>query len=122
MIREEQVVLFAFPLTDQSSGKLRPALVLRVCPGPYHDWLICMISSQVTHQIEGIDEIVDTTDVDFPQSGLKLPSVIRVTRLAVVAAEALDGAIGTIGDERLHRIRLRLADGISGKQIRKTTE
>ena len=35
MIREGQVVLFRFPQTDQVSGKLRPALVLRRLPGPH---------------------------------------------------------------------------------------
>ena len=33
MIREGHVVLFRFPQTDQSRGKLRPALVVRKLPG-----------------------------------------------------------------------------------------
>ena len=44
MIAEGQVVLFRFPQTDQTIGKLRPALVIRQLPSFYHDWLICMIS------------------------------------------------------------------------------
>ena len=47
MIRERQVVLFRFPQTNQTIGKLRPALVIRKVPGPHKDWLICMISSQL---------------------------------------------------------------------------
>ena len=48
MIREGQIVLFRFPYTDQKDGKLRPALVIREFPGGYEDWLICMISSQLS--------------------------------------------------------------------------
>jgi mRNA interferase MazF len=48
MIREGQVVLFRFPQTNQTAGKLRPALIIRKVPGPHDDWLICMISSQLS--------------------------------------------------------------------------
>jgi len=40
MIAEGQTVLFRFPQTGQTEGKLRPALVLRRLPGQYNDWLI----------------------------------------------------------------------------------
>lgn len=44
-----QIVLFRFPQTNLEEGKLRPALLLGKLPGPYDDWLICMISSQIQH-------------------------------------------------------------------------
>ena len=47
-----QIVLFQFPRADLSEGKLRPALLLCEVPGPYDDWLICMISSQIHQRIE----------------------------------------------------------------------
>lgn len=114
MIQEGQIVLFAFPQADQASGKLRPALVLRASPGPHDDWLICMISSQLRHEIPAVDEVVRATDGDFAQTGLKVTSVIRTMRLAIVSAEVLQGAIGTITNERLGRIRRRLAAWIAG--------
>jgi len=46
-----QIVLFRFPQTDLEEGKLRPALLLGQLPGEYDDWLICMISSQIRHQV-----------------------------------------------------------------------
>ena len=118
MIREGQIVLFAFPQTDTAAGKLRPALALRSCPGPHGDWLICMVSSQLRHELPGIDEVVRTTDTDFSQTGLKVTSVIRTTRLAVVAADVLQGTIGTLAGSRVSRIRVRLADWISGNPAR----
>ena len=104
-----QIVLFRFPQADLEEGKLRPALLLGKLPGEYDDWLVCMVSSQTRHCISGFDEIVQEEDPDFVQSGLKVPSVIRVGRLAVVEGEILLGAIGQIAFERLERIKERLA-------------
>ena len=46
-------------------------------PGEYDDWLICMVSSQTHHHIAGFDEMVQESDSDFRESGLKVVSVIR---------------------------------------------
>lgn len=109
MIHEGQIVLFAFPLPTQLPGKLRPALVLRRVPGPYNDWLICMISSQLHEEVPGFDELLRPSEPDFAQTGLKMPSVVRAARLAVVVGDALQGAIGTLEPDRLKRIRARLS-------------
>ena len=101
MIREGHTVLFRFPQTDQTAGKLRPALVIRRLPGAHDDWLICMISSQLSQQIPDFDEVVYEKDMDFKQSGLKTYSVIRISRLAVVNRKVLLGSIGNIDSERL---------------------
>ena len=87
-----QIVLFRFPQTDLETGKLRPALLLGRLPGDYDDWLICMISSQIRHCVPGFDQIIQEGDLDFPASGLKVPSVIRVGRLAVVEGDILLGS------------------------------
>jgi len=110
MKRAGQVVLFRFPQADLTQGKLRPALLLGKLPGPYDDWLICMISSQTRHYIPGFDEIIQAGDPDFATSGLKVPSVVRVGRLAVVEGRMLLGAIGEIDSARLQRIKTHLAD------------
>ncbi len=110
-----QVVVFRFPQTDLEEGKLRPALLLRKLPGNYDDWLICMISSQTRQYVVGFDEIVQENDDDFGESGLKVTSVIRVGRLAVISGEILIGAIGQISSERLGRVKKHLADWLAEK-------
>jgi mRNA interferase MazF len=109
-----QVAVFRFPQTDLEEGKLRPALLLGKLPGEYDDWLICMISSQTRHHLAGFDEIVQESDDDFAESGLKVVSIIRVGRLAVVSGEILIGAIGNIAPERLSRVKKHLSDWLSG--------
>ncbi len=113
-----QIILFRFPQTDLDIGKLRPAVLLSKVPGPYEDWLICMISSQVRRYTTDFDELVEEDDSDFVTSGLKAPSVVRIGRLAVVDNSVLLGAIGTLSSERLARIKARLAKWLIEEPIR----
>jgi len=110
-----QVVVYRFPQTDLEEGKLRPALLLGKLPGEYDDWLICMISSQTHQYIAGFDELIQESENDFGKSGLKVPSVIRVGRLAVVSGKILLGAIGQVSKERLRRVKKHLSDWLSEK-------
>lgn len=112
-MRPGQIVLFRFPQTDLAEGKLRSALLLSQLPGDYPDWLVCMISSQQRQFVADFDEMIQVSDADFGDSGLKVSSVVRVTRLAVVDENTLVGSIGAISDERLSSIKRRLADWIT---------
>jgi len=105
-----QIILFPFPHTDFAPGKQRPGLLLARLPGDYDDWLICMISSQLRHCQPRFDELLLEKDDDFAESGLKVPSVIRVGRLAVAEGESILGTIGQISSVRLKRIKNHLAD------------
>ena len=104
-----QIVLLRFPPTDLEPGKLRPARILGEIPGGDDDWLICLISSQTRHYLPQGDEIIQAHDRDSAQSGLKIVSVIRSGRLAVMEGRVLLGAIGHISPERLQRMKSRLA-------------
>ena len=115
MIRERQVVLFRFPQTNQTIGKLRPALVIRKVPGPHKDWLICVISSQLSQEVPDFDEIISEKDDDFVSSGLKQTSLLRIARLAVVDQNILLGAIGKICPVRLERIKKNLSVWLIGR-------
>lgn len=107
-----QLVLFRFPQTDLLPGKLRPALLLAPLPSGRDDWLVCMISSQIAQAIASVDEIIKTNDADFAQSGLKIASVIRLTRLAVVSDSIFTGSIGQVSAARLSVLKKRLAQWI----------
>jgi mRNA interferase MazF len=114
MIQEGKIVLFRFPQTNQSKGKLRPALVLRKLPGKYNDWLICMISMQLSQKVDGLDELIKSDDKDFNESGLKSSSLFRISRLAVVEQNIFEGIIGEISTQRLSKIIGSLIDWIKG--------
>ena len=71
-----------------------------------------MVSSRLDQEIAGFDEVVRPRDGDFEQSGLKVASLIRIGRLAVVNVHILAGRIGEIDGERLSRIKRKLVDWI----------
>jgi len=102
------ISLVRFPRANLQSGKYRPVLLLSKMPGPFDDWLICAITSQLRHKVEGWDEVIKRTDDDFKPSGLKVPSLIRIGKLATVEEEVLEGVLGEISSERLTKILKRL--------------
>lgn len=114
MKRAGQIVLTHFPYSDLSEAKLRPVLMLRQA-SRFDDWLVCMVSSQVQQAETGLDEILVQSDTDFVSSGLKMPSVLRLSRLAVLDGSLLLGSIGMISDERLENVRQRLAKWVASE-------
>ena len=84
-------------------------LLLRQASQRFDDWLVCMVSSQLQQAEADLDELIAPDDVDYLGSGLKVPSVLRLSRLAVVDGSILVGAIGEISLARLLTIRQRLA-------------
>lgn len=113
MKRSGQIVLASFPYTDFSDAKLRPVLMLRQASTSFDDWLVCMVSSQTQQVEDGLDEIITPADANFFDTGLKAPSILRLSRLAVLDGKLLVGSIGAISDERLMLLRQRLAKWIS---------
>ena len=103
------VSLVRFPQSDLQKGKYRPVIVLTPLPGPFDDWLICAVTSQLQHEIEGWDELITVADSDFNSSGLKADSLIRIGKLATVEARVLEGNLGKIGEERLKNILEKLS-------------
>jgi PemK-like, MazF-like toxin of type II toxin-antitoxin system len=99
-------------------AKLRPVLLLCKTPGDFDDWLVCMISSQLHQAQVGFDEIIQISDEDYSGSGLKSPSVFRLSRLAVVESTLLTGSIGRISSQRTREIRQRISRWIASEQTR----
>lgn len=102
------VVLIRFPQTDLQAGKLRPALLIASVPGRLGDVLIALISSRTYHAIPDFDEIIDASDADYDNSGLKAPSVVRLARLATVSSSIIIARLGTISNDRLVGIKQHL--------------
>lgn len=121
MRKAGQIAIARFPTVALSQGKPRPVLLLSPLPGPYDDWIVCMISTQLQQAISGFDEAISMNDTDFSSSGLKVASVIRIARLAVVPTDLLVGAIGEISSERLSRLQQKLAGWIQAGTIQKSS-
>ena len=107
-MREQDVVLAPLP---QATGQVknRPAIVVRAMP-PYGDFLVCGVSTQLRQEVAGFDDPIGPGDPDFLASGLKAPSLIRLSFLAVQPASGLLGAIGSISEDRHERLPGRLSN------------
>ena len=113
-MKESDIIVAVFPQAD-GSLKRRPALILREMP-PFRDFLICGISTQLRQEVEGFDEVINDSDVDFKESGLDSDSLIRLGFLQVVPRREIVGSIGSISSAR-HR---RLLENLS-KYLLKST-
>jgi mRNA interferase MazF len=58
--------------------------------------------------------MISPEDSDFQQSGLKQPSIIRISRLAVAIEDILIGKLGEVDSRRLRRIKQMLSNWIQG--------
>ena len=103
-MRDGDIVLTKLPQSD-GSYKLRPVLLLKQLPG-YNDFLVCGISTQIHQLIKDFDELLDTNDSQFIQTGLRQSSIIRLSFLAVMPGNSTPGGIGKI-EPSLPRILLK---------------
>jgi mRNA interferase MazF len=88
-----EIVLVPFPFTDASSSKLRPALVVAFSER-HKDVLLAFISSRLNgppHQDE-LDILV--SQPDFEESGLKVSSRLRLTRMTTLSLSMVQRRIG----------------------------
>ena len=107
------VVLISLPQIAGGPPKLRPALVLAILPGAFQNLLICGISTQLRDLAPDWDELIAITDPDFPDSGLHRTSAIRLSYLYAADPREISGTVGQIADERLQRLRERLASRLA---------
>lgn len=95
------VVLLKFPFTDGKSYKRRPALIIN----DYDDGdiIVCRITSQIYETPN------DVNINDWEKSGLRLPSVIRVHKLATLEKDLVEVKMGQIDNSTKEKIRIVIA-------------
>jgi len=90
-----EIVLLKFPFTDGKKSKKRPALVLADTND--EDIIVCRITSKL------YDSDFDYEIKNWEKSGLKLPSVIRLHKIATLEKSLVDQSIGMI-DKKLKKL------------------
>lgn len=74
-----QIALLRLPGTDLSPGKPRPVVLIAPTPGPYDDWLVCMLSTQVRQALEEVGAIGDINPERLDRIRQKLSAWVRGT-------------------------------------------
>jgi len=90
------IVLLKFPFTDLNTFKKRPALILNDFNDG--DILVCRITSKIYNS--SYDIYID----DWEKTGLKLPSVIRVHKIATLERDMVELILGKIDMELKEQI------------------
>lgn len=94
------IVLVPFPFTDLTGTKKRPALILVV---GNLDVTVSFLSSQL-HWREKTDLLLQPT----PANGLKVPSLVRVGKIATIDKSLVIGKLGRITIDELEILNKKL--------------
>ena len=101
------IVLLEFPFTDSIGYKRRPALVLKDFEDG--DMLVCRITSKIYKS--KYDIYLD----DWSNFGLKLPSVVRVHKMATLEKNMIVTIMGQIDETVLSKVKLLYMSIIQNK-------
>lgn len=95
-ITKGDIVLVNFPFTDLSQTKLRPAIILSN-NSAIDEITLCFISSQNVNRLNPEEFALHLSDSEFQQTGLRVPSKVRVTRIATLSKQLIVRRIGQLG-------------------------
>lgn len=104
MYKIGDIILTPFPFTDLSGHKVRPALILGTQAGG-EDITVCFISSVMKNRIHKFDVLIDSKYKNFKKTGLKLKSIIRITKIATLDKTIVLGKIGDLDAENIKKVK-----------------
>jgi len=103
------VVLVNFPFTDLSQTKLRPAVILWIDPVGT-DVVVCAITSQKLDPLEAGEIKLEINDPEFRQTGLRVSSKIRVTRVVTLDRRLVVRKLGDLGKQYLQDLNRQIVE------------
>ena len=95
-----EIVLLSFPFADGTNSKKRPALIL-LDTGD-EDVVVARITSQK------VQTDYDCFLTDWQQSGLLLPSIVRLHKLATIEKQLVDKVMGKLFEHDIDNVRTKL--------------
>lgn len=95
MIRGK-VILVPFPFDDLSTVKARPAVCLTEPIGPYRHVILAFITSQIPADLLDTDLVLDAKSPDFPATGLRVSSALRLHRLLTATTSLIQRQLGEL--------------------------
>ncbi len=105
-----KIVLLPFPFDDFSATKVRSALCLTDVIGPHNHVVVAFISSTIPMQPEKFDLIMRQEDKEFPATGLRVDSVLKINRMVTVTVKLMQRELGVVSGKYLPGIDECLCD------------
>jgi mRNA-degrading endonuclease toxin of MazEF toxin-antitoxin module len=91
------IVIVSFPYTDLISYKARPAVVVSQTKDNYNDVIVCLITSKIVEPIGELQILLQPDAVN----NLKIPSVIKISRIATAEQNKILSTIGKLNQSQL---------------------
>jgi len=103
-----KIVLVPFPFDDLSNQKVRPAVCLTDEIQPFGHIILAFITSRIFSSPSATDFVIETTDAEFKQTGLKVSSTIRLHRLMTVSKSIIRRQLGELSASQQQEIENRI--------------
>jgi mRNA interferase MazF len=91
-----KIVLVQFPFDDLSSSKIRPAYCLTGAIGNYQHIVFALITSRIPTTPLATDILLQSQHPDFPQSGLRKASTLRLDHLVTLRQSMIRRELGRL--------------------------
>jgi len=102
-LQKGDIVLALFPFSDFSQTKLRPAVVLWSSL-TNQDVTICFITSQDTADVFSDEILLQPSNPEFTDTGLKVVSKIRVTKVVSLERKLITRRLGKLGNGYIYKL------------------
>ena len=107
-MKKGTIVLTKFPFTDLSSSKRRSAVVVSKVDVNKKDVIVAFISSVIPSLSSETDLIINKTDLDFKNTGLKKKSILKIDKLATLEKTIFSGEFGEVSNKMIEKINMKL--------------
>ena len=110
-----KVVLVPFPFDDLSAAKVRPAVCLNDPVGPHRHVILAFITSRIPADLMETDIVLDTSQLDFATTGLRVSSTLRLHRLMTASTSLILRELGELSPDMQAQVadKLRELFGLS---------
>ncbi|MDI3474907.1 MAG: hypothetical protein PWQ79_736 [Thermococcaceae archaeon] len=102
-------VLVPFPFTNLKATKLRPALVLHEGK---EDVVVAFVSSRKNRFEPDTDVKIETSHPEFTSTGLKVSSIIKLTKIATLHKGLLIGVLGELPKDLFQEVNSKLCSNL----------
>jgi mRNA interferase MazF len=93
-VTKYKVVLVPFPFDDLSSSKVRPAVCLTDPIGSHRHVILAFITSRIASSPLETDLVIDSSDSDFANTGLRVSSTLQLHRLMTATTALIRRELG----------------------------
>jgi mRNA interferase MazF len=107
-MRPSEIFLAKFPFGDIPGMKLRPVLLLTGAIGSVPEIVVAYVSSVIPPNLLPSDVLLDPANSKFRSTGLKVPSALRLHKLATIHTSSLARRLGEIDSPTYIAIKTKL--------------